>query len=191
MLFYLGLILMSLVISLDGFWMGITYGVRNITISFKLLFIVMFCNFLVFTLSMFLSNWVGSFLKISYTNKIGGLTLILLGLGCLYNVLKIETKSLKKDVSFLSFQKKEKIITSKESFFLGFILAIDSFGAGFGASMLGYPLYLTAFLTSLIGGIFILLGMQLGLLIFKLKIIKNIWYFPSFLLIVFGLIKMF
>jgi len=189
MLFYLGLILMSLVISIDGFWMGIIYGIKNIKISLEFLLIIMFCNFFVFTLSMFLSGWISSFLKDNYTNKIGGLILILLGLGCLYNIFKIKMNNLGKDILIPS--KKEKTINFKESFFLGFILAIDSFGAGIGASMLRYPLYLTSFLTSLIGGVFIILGIQFGIYLSKLKIIKNIWYFPAFLLILFGVIKMF
>src|SRR5699024_2702928 len=62
MFYYLHLIIIVFAVSLDGFGVGITYGIRNIKITITALFIIMCCSGSIVLISMTLGHFVRLFL---------------------------------------------------------------------------------------------------------------------------------
>ncbi|MHA7964816.1 manganese efflux pump [Paenibacillus sp. CAU 1782] len=76
----LSLILLAFAVSLDGFGVGVTYGLRKIRIPFLSIFIIACCSGLVIWLSMQAGGWLGGFLSETAAKFIGAA--ILIGIGC-------------------------------------------------------------------------------------------------------------
>lgn len=210
MLFYPGLIILILAVSLDSFGVGITYGMRKINVSLRPLLIIMLCNGLVVLISMMFGEWLISFINVESTKYMGGIILTMLGLFSLYNVIGIKKpKTSLNNLPFSSdnkpfsnllenymfvvetshFKNKAlKVMSLKESILLGFALAFDSFGAGLGAAMIGYSPFLTASLVALMSGFFICFGIKFGFVIAKIKLLQQLVFIPPFLLMLFGLL---
>src|SRR5699024_7974997 len=88
MLFYTGLIFLVFAVSLDGFGVGITYGLRKIHVPFVALLIIMSCSGIVVLLSMTIGNILSKFISPDLAKIFGGSILIFLGLFSLYNIWK-------------------------------------------------------------------------------------------------------
>ncbi len=81
-------------------------------------------------------------------------------------------------------------ISPWEAMWLGIALSLDAFGAGLGAAMLGFSPLGTAAVVSLFSGIFLVLGMRVGLRFASKGGMRFISYLPAFLLIVMGIMKL-
>lgn len=202
MLFYTGLIFLVIAVSLDGFGVGITYGMRKIHVPLIGLGIIMFCSgFIVFS-SMVIGNLLTAFISPDTATIIGGSILILIGILALLNILR----SRKANISSPHFRNTFKTVITKpeeadmdrsgvispnEALFLGIALALDAFGAGIGASMLGYSPFLTTVLIAFMSGLFVYSGIQVGLLLSKSKQLQRMTFVPPLLLIALGMINIF
>lgn len=80
-------------------------------------------------------------------------------------------------------------ISIKEALILGLALAFDAFGAGIGVALIGYSMWLTAAVISVMSGLFVYFGIQCGFVFAKLKNMNKLSYLPGFLLILLGLFK--
>jgi len=183
-------------VSLDGFTVGMTYGLRRISITFITLIIIVSCSGFVVFLSMTAGNIVSAFIPPVYATYIGGSILICLGLFLLFSIIR--AKLIIKKVnnhSYSSFIENPTIVDSdnsgtisiNEAFVLGIALALDAFGAGFAAAMLGFPTVVTTIFIALASGLFVLSGFKLGHLLANIKWINELTYFPPILLIIIGL----
>ncbi len=76
----LSLILLAFAVSLDGFGVGVTYGLRKIRIPFLSILIIACCSGLVIWLSMQAGGWLSGFLSETAAKFIGAA--ILIGIGC-------------------------------------------------------------------------------------------------------------
>lgn len=219
MLYFTGLFLLIIAVSLDSFGVGVTYGMRKIRISFIALIIIMLCSGVMVLSSMTIGSVLSSFIPSGVAEIFGSLILISIGLFSLYNVLgskknkfteensklesKLEEKEWKLEIKrfglFITILKKPQMadldrsgtISAKESLILGFALSLDAFGAGIGATMVGnYSPFITAILVSLMSGIFIFFGIKSGLILAKIKWMQQVVLLPPFLLIALGLLKM-
>lgn len=210
MLYYTGLVLLVIAVSLDGFGVGVTYGMQKIRMPLLSLFIIMCCSGFIVIISMTIGNVLSQYISPSSTSKIGATILILIGTFSLWNVLRQRKKSevkTEEDATNVKNSKrsafskvittpnkadldKSGIISAKESLLLGIALAMDAFGAGLGAAIIGYTPSLTAILIAIMSGTFVYVGMKIGLFLSKSKKLQRMGYLPPLLLIALGIFNM-
>lgn len=206
MLFYTGLIFLVIAVSLDGFGVGVTYGIRKIMVPFSALLMIMLCSGLVVLLSMTIGSMLSTFISPHLAKILGGVILISLGIFSLYNIFQSKDND---DCSNNSENKKKSglktvltnpnqadldrsgIISINESLLLGLALALDAFGAGLGASIIGYSPILTTILISCMSGFFLFSGIKVGLLLSKSKQLQQMTFIPPILLISLGIYNIF
>jgi len=206
MLFYTGLIFLVFAVSLDGFGVGITYGLRRIHVPFVALLIIMGCSGIVVLLSMTIGNILSTFISPDLAQIFGGCILVFLGLFSLYNVLKsrragnrTEEKSTEQKRNFTTILTRPDqadvdqsgSISISEAVILGIALALDAFGAGIGASIIGYSPILTTILISGMSGLFVFGGINLGVLLTHSTFMRKMSVIPPLLLIALGIFNMF
>ncbi|WP_156292106.1 sporulation membrane protein YtaF [Oceanobacillus salinisoli] len=208
MLYYTGLLLLVIAVSIDGFGVGITYGMQKIKVPLRALLIIMLCSGIVLLISMTIGDLLQSFITPDIAQHIGGVILISLGLFSLFNTIRSNLSNKEKEEkvhtsnSKLSEIKtvlatpdkadldKSGNISIGEALLLGFALALDAFGAGIGASLLGYTPLLTAILIATMSGIFLYSGMKLGILLSKHEKLKKLSFLPPTLLIGLGVLNL-
>ncbi|WP_152655288.1 sporulation membrane protein YtaF [Oceanobacillus sp. CFH 90083] len=201
---YTGLLLLVIAVSLDGFSVGITYGMRQIKVPLLSLMIIMFCSGLIVFLSMEIGGFLRSFISPQGASMLGGGILIFLGFFSLVSMFRSrETETTKKEeqsspnVKFANVKTvltrpkeadldKSGIISINESILLGFALALDAFGAGIGAAMLGYSPLMTALLTAGMSGFFLYSGIMFGSYLWRIPILQRLSFLPAVFLITLG-----
>jgi putative sporulation protein YtaF len=82
-------------------------------------------------------------------------------------------------------------ISAGEAFLLGLALSMDAFGAGIGASLIGYPAIVTAACVSLMSLTFIGIGLKVGHKYAETALFRRLAFLPGLILIGIGLAKMF
>ncbi|WP_067728977.1 sporulation membrane protein YtaF [Oceanobacillus damuensis] len=208
MLYYTGLLLLVTAVSLDGFGVGITYGIRKIKVPAIALLIIMLCSGLIVYTSMVVGDFISIFISQKSAKILGGSILITLGLFSLINIIRsrleepqmelpekgsttrihdIKTVITTPDNADLD---RSGIISAGEAFLLGLALALDAFGAGIGASMLGYPPLITAFMTACMSGFFLNFGMRLGIFLSRNEKLQRLTFLPPTLLIGIGILNL-
>lgn len=203
-----GLLLLVIAVSLDGFTVGISYGLKNVKIPFIALLIIMICSGTVVITSMSIGHMLHLFITEEITNLIGGIIFIILGIIVLFSVLQT-TKRTKKRVKLDKTNNKltglktvlkapEKADLDKsgsislwEATLLGIALALDAFGAGLGASLLGFSPLLTTVSIAVMSGLFLFTGCQIGFQFARFKLINKLTFIPPFILISLGIYNMF
>lgn len=206
--------------SIDSLGIGITYGLRNITLTKKskiILFIISTC---ITFLSVLIGKSLNYFLSKNLTSIIGCILLIFMGSIIIFQVL---TPKYKKNSNLLNknIKNKQEIykffirflgitiqiikdpissdldcskqIDIKEAIYLGFTLSIDSFCIGIGSSMLEINSFLFPILVSLFQIFFLQFGHFFATKISnKFNISDNVWNLISGLLLIFiGIYKIF
>lgn len=201
MIFYIGLLLLVTAVSLDGFGVGISYGMQKIKLPLVSLLIIMCCSGIVVLLAMTIGNLITNFISEDAAGRFGGVLLIGIGLFSLYNMLKkpksdhSSQKEQQKEPTFQSLidspanadRDQSGSISPRESIFLGIALALDAFGAGIGAAIIGYEPIVTAILVGLMSGTFVFSGMKLGLFLIRWEKLQRLGYLAPLLLIALGI----
>lgn len=205
MIYYMNLLFIVIAVSLDGFGVGISYGMRKIRMSITALFIIMFCSGFIVLTSMSIGHVVRLFVSEKLTSMFGSIILIFLGLFVLFSVIRTKINEEKNNVKEERQQGKlghfksvisephradkdqSGTISAPEALILGIALALDAFGAGFGAAMLGYSPIVTTILIASMSGIFVFSGMKIGYLLAKNVVVARLIYIPPILLICIGL----
>ncbi|WP_274365719.1 sporulation membrane protein YtaF [Paenibacillus thermotolerans] len=82
------------------------------------------------------------------------------------------------------------VISASEAVLLGIALSLDSFGAGIGAALVGFPPLLTAVTIALACGVFIAWGAKLGYLFSGYRWMNRLSMLPGCILIVMGIFKL-
>ncbi|GAB6099258.1 sporulation membrane protein YtaF [Halanaerocella petrolearia] len=213
----LAIFILALAISLDGFVVGITYGLKGIKMNYGSILIISIASGITILLAMSLGNLLTNFLAPIWATRIGGIILILIGCWLFYDsvhsLLVVDEKVVKSDpdprevftfkieslgliINILHKPVKADldysgVISKQEALFLGIALALDAFGAGIGAAMVGYQPLVSALLV--IGCKFGLLsgGIYLGKKITGNRINSTIRLLPGLILIILGLTKLF
>ncbi|MDB9374760.1 sporulation membrane protein YtaF [Nodularia sphaerocarpa] len=94
-------LILSIAVSLDSFGVGVTYGMRRISIGFKSLAVITLCTATTLLLAMGLGNAVSHLLPLQWAERLGGV--ILLGIGAiavLNNFRSRRQQSIQKRSSF-------------------------------------------------------------------------------------------
>lgn len=208
MFYYTGLLLLVIAVSIDGFGVGITYGMQKIKVPFNAIFIIMLCSGVVLLISMTIGDMLSIFISERIAQMIGGCILITLGIFSLINTIRSEIRKRKQEAELIDRKNKfseiktvlatpdkadldrSGTISIGEALLLGFALALDAFGAGIGASLLGYSPVLTAFLIASMSGIFLFCGMKVGMLLARNKKLQRLSFLPGTLLIGIGVLNL-
>lgn len=207
MFYALGLFFLVCAVSMDSFIVGMTYGLRAIRVPFQAIIIIMCCSGGVVFLSMTIGNALRSTLTPELTNAIGGTILLCIGVFALFNSVRSSKQATPLPERSAADEKKHVFanissvlatparadldrsgrISSFEAVLLGIALALDAFGAGFGASMLGYTVLFTTGGIALMSGVFLFTGIQLGTVLSEKGYMKKFMYVPACILICIGL----
>lgn len=207
MLYYTGLLLLVTAVSLDGFGVGITYGLRKIKVPVIALGIIMLCSGIIVYTSMLVGDLLSFFISKEVAKILGGIILIAIGLFSFVNVIRAKlvnapstskayTTKIEDIKTVMTTPDKADLdhsgsISAGEAFLLGLALALDAFGAGIGASMLGYSPILTAVLTACMSGFFLFFGMKLGILLAQQEKLQRLTFLPPMILIAIGIFNIF
>lgn len=202
MLLYTGLFFLVIAVSLDSFGVGVTYGMRKIRVPLTGLLIIMLCSGIMVLLAMTIGNSLRSFISPSMAEVLGGGILIALGVFSLYNVLLSKREEApeprKQNILATVLNTPDKAdldqsgsISANEALLLGTALAMDAFGAGIGASMLGYSPMITALLIACMSGLFLFCGIKMGVLLSKNRVLQKMSFVPPILLIALGIFNIF
>ncbi|MFD2761132.1 sporulation membrane protein YtaF [Lentibacillus juripiscarius] len=205
MLYYTGLLFLIIGVSIDGFGAGMSYGLRKVHIPYSAVAIIMLCSGFIVYLSMTIGTLLKSIITPEITGSIGGIILFCIGLYCLFNVTRAEheapakkapadetwnhVKTVMKEPRRADLDQSGSI-SAMEATLLGFALAVDAFGAGLGAAMLGYEPLLTAASIALMSGIFVLCGVRMGVFLARKKWTQKLTLLPPFLLMLLGILNM-
>lgn len=207
MLYYTGLFFLVIAVSLDGFGVGLTYGMRNIKVPFLPLTIIMICSGAVVFLSMTIGNVITVLIPEKIANGLGGIILVAIGLFSFFNAVRAKIANKKEAFNHTETNRlnqfttvittpdqadldKSGTISSGEALLLGIALALDAFGAGIAASMIGYGPLLTSLLIAGMSGLFIYCGMKTGIFLAKYKFLQNFSFLPPLLLIGLGILNL-
>ncbi|EEL68678.1 hypothetical protein bmyco0001_41970 [Bacillus mycoides DSM 2048] len=160
--------------------------------------------------SMGIGHMIAKIFSPVIATRIGGFVLIGIGIWVLYQffrsdkkeepkqeekVWKLEIASLGLVIQILrkptvaDFDK-SGTISAGEALLLGIALSIDSFGAGIGASLLGYAPAMMAVLVAVMSSLFLFIGMKLGTILSNMKWLQKFTFLPGVLLIIIGIWKM-
>ncbi|WP_459499163.1 sporulation membrane protein YtaF [Bacillus sp. C1] len=206
---YFSLILLAFTLSLDSCSVGLTYGLRSVRIPLKSILIIGMCSAAVMLVSMGLGHMIAKVFSPVIATRIGGVVLVAIGAWVLYQffrskqdepqqeekIWKLEIASLGLVIQILrkptvADVDKSGTISGGEALLLGTALSLDSFGAGIGASLLGYTPVITAVLVAVMSSLFLFIGMRLGTVLSNMRWLQKFTFLPGILLIIIGIWKM-
>src|SRR5699024_3850362 len=205
MLYYTGLFFLVIAVSLDGFGVGLTYGMRNIKVPPLPLLIIMLCSGTVVFASMTIGNMLIGYISESAAESVGGIILIATGLFSLFNVLRgnqekgqahsvnerpirhFTTVMTKPDQADLD---RSGTLSTGEAWLLGIASALVAFGAGIAASFIGYAAAMTSVFIACMSGLFVFGGVKTGVFLSKYSFLQNFSFLPPLLLIGLGVINL-
>ena len=207
--------LLSISSSIDSLGIGITYGIKNTSISNKGKLVIFFVSFIVTIVSLYLGNILKFIFPDFIVDYLGSFLFIIMGIFICFQALnknknidnkknKIsKTKTYSFFIKFLGITIKiikdpissdldnSNKIDSKEAFFLALALSMDSLCVGIAGSIIGINNYIFPFLIGLFQVFFLGLGNFLGKKIYNFSSLpSNLWSIVSgILLIILGILK--
>ncbi len=206
---FLSALLFAFAVSLDGFGVGISYGVRRIRIPFFSLLIICLSSAIAITLSMLFGGVISRFFDPIVGQRIGAVIILLVGIYLVFQALHStyssrsketkETKRIKLEIFQIGIVieilrrpvtadiDKSGTISALEALLLGFALAMDALGAGFGAAVAGFKVWLTPLLVAGCKLLMVSSGLALGRNLGAFKLGKSIHIVPGLILILIGL----
>lgn len=205
-------ILIAIAICIDSFALGITYGIRKIKIPMSAVLVINLVTIFVLGLTVIFGQMIRHFISSFAASLIS--SIILIGLGTFFMLegyikhlislkkadgtdrklfnLRIPKLGIIIDIA-LDFTKADLDVSGdinlKEALYLGFILSIDSLGAGFGYAIGDANILFFLIAVFVINLISILGGLILGRKIVDLKNSLKTSLLPGFILITIGLLK--
>ncbi len=203
-------ILVGLAVSMDGFMVGIAYGVRKIRIPLRSMLIIILASVAAVSLSMIFGKALTMILPIDTAAKLGSVLLIALGIYFLLNGLREKIENIDKDEEepLLTFNIKilgimvqilkeptcadfdaSGEIGGREALFLGLALSMDAFGAGIGLALAGLNILHTALCVGMVKFILVNTGIILGEFLSGDRFQAFASMVPGFILVGIGLIN--
>lgn len=189
----LSVMLLAVAVSIDGLGVGLACGLGRVKIpAISLLFMGVASGSAVL-ISMLAGRLVGRFLNPSLTTWLGGTLLIVFGLWMLWQLKGSKKQGL---MSLLDDPARADTdgsggISVREAVVLGIALALDAFGAGFGAALAGFSPLATGISVAvakvlLVGG-----GVKLGHLAAGYSWVMSLKVLPGLIICALGILKIF
>lgn len=206
--------ILALSVSIDALGIGITYGLKNTVIPNISKLILFIISVLITSFSIYLGNFFNTIFPSYFTNYIGSILLLFMGLWVIYQSLSKDKKLPKKQIIPTTYQfiikslgitiqilrnpissdlDNSKKIDKKEAIYLAIALSIDSICVGICSSVIGFSSISFPFLVAIFQLFFLSIGGFLGKKITNISNIpENIWNVLSgILLICIGVSKFF
>lgn len=176
-------VMVGLAVSMDGFMVGLAYGIKKIKIPLVSMLIITMASVTAVSLSMFFGKALTMVLSAENAVYLGSILLIVLGAYFLLSGLREKIESIEVDheeplltlsIKFLGIMiqiLKEPAradfdesgeIGSREALFLGMALSMDAFGAGVGLALTGLNILHTALCVGVVKFILVNMGILLG-----------------------------
>ena len=201
-------VLLALTLSLDCLGAGFSYGLQKILLPWYGIVIICCCSGMVLAVSMLMGSWLGQFIAPRLVRFAGAGLLI--GLGLCMLCKSIQELVQQEDNNALFQWKLSRFgiviqilkeprradldrsgrISSKEAFWLGLALSLDSCGAGIGMALMGHSPFWTSLCTAGSAFLFLSLGLYLGEHLGEQLSYKTIKLLPGCLLMVIGLLRL-
>lgn len=184
-------IILAISSSIDSFGIGITYGIKNMKISFVSKLILVCISFFITLLSVIIGKYLTLLFSTNFANLLGSGILFFIGIIVL---IKAFWERNSKDEFTYDFNH-SNLIDPKEAFVLGLALSFDSFGIGVSTSLLVhnsmFSILVFPLLVSIFQLLFLSLGNYFGRMIHKsVQIPDWIWSVSSgFLLVCIALVR--
>lgn len=209
--------ILALAVSLDGFGVGVMYGIRKIRIPFLSILIISLCSGIIILGSMYIGVTMLQFLPQSTAKMVGAIVLMGIGIWAVIQmtlqknndpvddiilsekpekrIIHIEIKSLGLVIDILRKPSNADVdrsgnISASEATLLGIALSLDAFGAGIGAALIGFSPLITSLVIAISSGVFITLGLRTGFLFSSVKWVRKLSVLPGFILILMGIFKL-
>lgn len=170
--------LLALAVSIDGFSVGLSCGLRKLRIPFPSLMVICSSSALAVAISMLAGEGVAYLIPVELLTLLGGALLVLLGLFVItQNIREARLKEIRECKAAATKRNrltgllrrpedadldKSGVLSMKEAFLLGLALAADAFAAGFAAALSGAPLIYTVFAVGLTKLLLVPLGVAGG-----------------------------
>lgn len=190
-------LLLAISLSIDALGIGLCYGIRGIRISFAAKCILLLESMFLMILFLFAGKHITIFFSSEIANKIGVILLFIMGIWFCFQSVQKEKNVQKENADMLRNphycdKDHSNHIDAKEALSLGFILSIDSMGAGIAAGAAEIS-FLLSFFTAIFQILFLSMGIFLGKHFKKRSGIKeNIWTaFSGCILISIALLRCF
>ncbi len=159
-------ILLVIVLSMDAFVAGFSYGIEKVHVPFFSLLIIALLSGSMLTVSMIAGNFILCHIPVRLTKGISFFVLFLLSLYKFYDALPwLHAKSSRLTTGNISqkINREDKTILSfKEAFLLAFALSVDNISAGLCTGTIPLPIIILLLLTTAIHFIAIRLGLLTG-----------------------------
>ncbi|MDS1030751.1 sporulation membrane protein YtaF [Bacillota bacterium LX-D] len=207
----------ALAVSLDGFGVGISYGIRRIKVPWYSLLIICLTSTLAITISMLFGNMLAQIISTELAEKIGSFIMVAVGIWILIesieNIYREKNSLAGKQEKLKQAEKSimrikipmfgvviqilrepiqadfdnSGVIGLGEACVLGLALAMDALGAGFGAAVAGYQFFLVPLFVGLFKLILVPTGLYLGKKWGKNSFGEKGALLPGLILIILGL----
>lgn len=212
---FIQLILFTVALSIDALGIGISYGIRKISLHPISVMIISAISLIFSTLSLFLGNIISSIISESSITYISITLLFLMGVYIIISSIKKKTTSLKikknkKENFIISFilkylnisintiknpescdLNKSLKIEPKEALYLGTALSIDSISVGFAVYSLNKHAFLFPIFTMVFQLLFLISGIFFGKTLNYKNSNENFWSVLSgFILISISIIRL-
>lgn len=212
---FINSIILAISSSIDSLGIGITYGVKDTTISYIGKVTLFMISFSITIIALWFGNVIKDIFPENFIKFIGAFILIFMGFFMCYQALTKDSKTEIKEkkmhiqkvykffIKFLGITiqiikdpissdlDNSKLIDSREAIFLGLALSLDSFCIGIGGSIVGISHSFFPFFIAIFELIFLSFGEFLGRKLNHLNLLpRNIWSIISgILLVIIGISK--
>lgn len=195
--------LLSFAVSFDSFFFGLTFEIRSISISSR---IVIFIG-MVTGASFLVGSWLGElfvYVMPRLTDYLGGTIFIGIGLWVIWQWISDQKKKLKtvqspwslidlwhvlKEPQMADYDHSGSI-HGYEAFLVAFALSMDSFATGIGSTFTELPIYILACLIGIFSSLFLLIGKWTGSLLQRIHSIHLLGFFPGMIFIGIGILNL-
>lgn len=171
---WVSIIAFAVALSFDNFAVGISYGVRRISIPVLSLLVISLTSAMAIGIAMLMGHLVASLISAELAKLVGAVILIGLGSWILLQawIQRRDKSEVKEDSEGLVIQilkephkadwDRSGTISVQEALLLGTALAMDAFGAGFAAAMAGFKSLTTPLMVGIVSFILVSSGVYLG-----------------------------
>ncbi|NGQ95977.1 sporulation membrane protein YtaF [Brevibacillus sp. SYP-B805] len=209
----LALFLVSIAISLDGFGVGMTYGLRKLRMPFHSLVVIGCCSFAVVYVVMTVGGSLTGWISPDAGKWLGSSILILIGIFTLWRLWKQPDSGegprassvdgnqpitqihlfghiiqILKDPARADADKSGHI-AGWEAVMLGFALSLDAFGAGLSLTLFGFSPLLVSGSVAITSALLLFGGSVVGSRLEKFRWVTRLSWLPPVLLICIGLAR--
>ncbi|ULT54485.1 sporulation membrane protein YtaF [Neobacillus drentensis] len=195
------ILLIGIASNLDNLGISVSYGLKSTRIPFISNLIIGIVSMLCAYLSIIAGRLISAFISIQIANLLGGFIIICIGIKCIMDSF-FEQKAMseiKLDSNYtqvithpdLADVNGDKVISLKESIFLGFALAINCLAMGLGAGITGVSPVLATISIGLFSVLSIWFGLKLGNKICGKNIGKYSNMVAGLMLLMIGVYEMF